>query len=163
MLLKPISPLARALFGGSDILDLVTLVPLVFFLIFVAAHIPGITIFSIFAFLILLINAFVIAVAFHIAVLALGVITTEVDNAIWIFRDMTNLGRVPITIYREPVSWILTFIVPVAALITIPAQALMGLLSIQGLVVSFGFSIGLLVLCSHFWNFALRRYTSASS
>ncbi|MBI4080898.1 MAG: ABC-2 family transporter protein [Candidatus Levybacteria bacterium] len=163
MLTKPLSPLFRSLFGGSDILDLITLVPLLGFLFYVLNQIGGITIAGVVLYVLLLINAFVIALAFHIFVLGLGVIITEVDNAIWIYREMTALGRVPIAVYREPISWILTFILPVAAMITFPVQAVLGILSWTGVLLAFVFS-GIFLLASlRFWRYALRQYSSASS
>jgi len=163
VLLKPLSPLMRFLFGGSDILDFFVLVPLLGFLVFVIMHIPHVTFLSVFLFSILILNAFMIAISLHIFVLCLGIVTTEVDNAIWLIREMVNLGRVPIAIYKEPISIIFTYVLPVAALISFPAQALMGLISIRGLLICFAFSITLLVLSSMSWRYALKKYTSANS
>ncbi|MBI4096913.1 MAG: ABC-2 family transporter protein [Candidatus Levybacteria bacterium] len=163
MLTKPLSPLYRSLFGGSDVLDLLTIFPLLVFLFYVVSKIDGVTVIGILLYILLVVNALLIALAFHIFVLGLGIITTEVDNAIWIFREITALGKVPVSVYREPVSWILTFILPVAAMITFPAQALMGILSWQGVVISFLFSSILLHLSLRTWHFALKQYASASS
>ncbi len=156
------SPLFRSLFGGADILDVFTLVPLLFFIMYAAGKIET-TLIGIVLYILLVVNAFVIAVAFHIMVLALGVITTEVDNAIWIFRDITQLGRVPVDLYREPVSWILTFIIPDAAMVTIPAQGLFGILSVQRIVIATAFGIGLFLISLLFWRYSLKHYGSASS
>lgn len=162
-LIKPLSPLFRSLFGGSDILDLVTLLPLSVFLFYTVGKIGPVTGVGIFLYILLLMNALVISLAFHIFVLGLGVITTEVDNAIWMFREVTALGRVPVAVYREPVSWILTFVLPVAVMISFPAQALLGLLTLNGIVLSFIFSGILLSVSLLFWRYSLRRYGSASS
>lgn len=163
MLTKPFSPLFRALFGGSDVLDLITILPLIGFMFYVLDKLGPLEPLRIVLYLFLLTNAFLITVSFHIAVLGLGVITTEVDNAIWIFRDLIQLGRIPIDIYREPVSFMLTFVVPVAIMTTIPAKALFGLLSWQTVFVSVVISITLLILSLTFWRISLRFYTSASS
>lgn len=163
MLTKPLSPLLRSLFGGSDILDLIPLLGLVIFIGYIATHLGNVTVTSVLVYALLIVNAFLIALSFHIFVIALGVITTEVDNAIWIFREMTQLGRVPIEIYREPLSFVLTFVLPVAIMISFPAQALMGVLSLQWILVAFFFS-GLFVFLSYrFWQYALKQYASASS
>ncbi len=87
--LKPFSPLFRILFGGSDVLDLLTFLPLIGILFYTIDKIGIATpLYGLF-YVLLIINAFLIAVAFHILVLNLGVLTTEVDNVIWIFRDMS--------------------------------------------------------------------------
>lgn len=163
ILSKPYSPLFRSLFGGSDILDLITLGPLIAFMSFVATRLPGVTPASILLFTILILNGFFIALGFHVFVLSLGILTTEVDNAIWIFRDLTQLGRIPVDIYREPVSFVLTFIIPVAAMITIPAKSLFGVVSVANIFVAFFFS-GIFILASwRMWTYAIKQYTSASS
>lgn len=162
-LIKPLSPLFRSLFGGSDILDLVTLLPLSVFLFYTVGKIGPVTGVEIFLYILLVVNALIISIAFHIFVLGLGVITTEVDNAIWMFREITALGRIPVAVYREPVSWILTFILPVAVMISFPTQALLGLLTTDGIVLSFVFSGVLLSISFWFWKYSLRHYGSASS
>lgn len=163
MLTKPMSPLLRSLFGGSDILDLIPLFGLIVFIGYITIHLGGITFGSVLIYALLIVNAFLIALSFHIFVIALGVITTEVDNAIWMFREITQLGRVPIEIYREPLTFVLTFVLPVAIMVTFPAQALMGALSFHWVLVAFFFS-GLFVFLSYrFWQYALKQYASASS
>ncbi|GEM_PF-211955 len=163
LLTKPISPLLRSLFGGSDILDLITLFPLIGFLIYTLSRLEAITIIGVFFYILLLTNALIIMLAFHIFVLGLGVLVTEVDNAIWIFRELTALGRIPIAVYREPLSWVLTFIIPVGIMITFPVHAALGVLSFQAIIVAFLISGALLFGSLRFWRYALRHYTSASS
>ena len=163
LLSKPISPLLRSLFGGSDILDLLTLIPLIGFLFYVTSQIGNIAFVGVFLYILLLFNALIIALSLHIFVLSLGIISTEVDNAIWMIREITQLGRIPINVYPKPVSLFFTYVLPVAAMITFPSQALIGILSWQGVVVSFLFSSILLFLSLRSWNFALRQYASASS
>lgn len=163
LLTKPISPLLRSLFGGSDILDLFTLFAVVGFIVYVAFQLGTVTPLAVLIYIFLVLNGFLIAIAFHICVLALGVLTTEVDNAIWIFREITQLGRVPVEVYREPVGTLLTFVVPVAIMISFPAKALMGILSWQWVIWAMAFSGMLLLLSYQLWRFALKRYASASS
>jgi ABC-2 type transport system permease protein len=163
VLTKPISPLFRALFGGSDILDLVTFVPLVVFLVYTLLQTGGVTLVNLILYVLLVLNGLVIALSFHIFVLALGIITTEVDNAIWMFREITQLGRYPLRIFPKPLGIAFTYFLPVAAMITFPTHALLGLLTLQGVVVSFSFSSLLLVASLYFWREALKKYSSASS
>jgi len=163
VLTKPISPLLRVLFGGSDALDLITLVPLVIFMAYVATQIGDISIINVIVYILLIANGLIIALSFHIFVLALGVITTEVDNAIWIFREITQLGRFPLNIYPKAVGLIFTFVIPVAAMITIPTNSLMGILSPAGVIICICLSGIFLSLSLLSWKEALKRYASASS
>jgi ABC-2 type transport system permease protein len=160
-LLKPMSPLFRVLLGGLDILDMFTLVPLIGFIIYTFHQLPGITLISMLLYLFLVINGLLITLSFHIFVLGLGVIATEVDNAIWIFRDITYMGRIPVDVYREPVRSLLTFVIPVAAMITFPAKALLGVLSSPWIILAICLCIGFLSMSLMFWKYALRKYTSA--
>lgn len=162
ILTKPLSPLFRSLLGGSDVLDLLVLVPLLIFIGY-SFFMIGVTPIGIGLYILLVFNAFLIAMSLHIFVLALGVVTTEVDNAIWMIRDITQLGRIPVDIYREPLRLVLTFIIPVAAMITIPVQSAIGIFTLQGIGVAFLFSGVFLLLSLKSWNFALKKYTSASS
>ncbi len=163
ILSKPFSPLLRSLFGGSDIIDLFTLVPLILFIIYAMTKVGIISVIGVLLYVFLVLNALVIALAFHVFVLGVGVITTEVDNAIWIFRDLTQLGRIPVDIYRQPISFLLTFILPVGIMLTFPAKALFGLLAPSAIVYATGFSLFLLFLSVCFWGYALNNYASASS
>lgn len=162
ILTKPFSPLFRNLFGGPDILDVPTLIMLFIFIFYSLGKINVASV-GIFLYFLLILNALIIAVSFHIVVLALGVLTTQIDNAIMFYRDLTQMARVPIDIYREPLKSIITFVIPVGVMITFPAKALMGLLSIEMIFVSFFIGLGLFFLSKKFWDFSLKYYSSASS
>lgn len=163
ILTKPTSPLFRSLFGGSDILDLSILLIAGIFLFVALGKIGEISLFGLAAYIILLINAFLIALAFHVLVLALGVLTTEVDNTLWLYRDVTQMGRIPIDVYLEPLRGFITFIIPVGVMMTFPPKALMGLLSPQLILLALLISGVILFLSLRFWSYALRHYSSASS
>lgn len=162
-LIKPLSPLFRSLFGGSDVLDMPMLVISIFFILFSEGKIGNVSLFGIGLYILLIFNAFLIAVAFHILVIAVGILTTEVDNTLWLYRDLTQMGRVPIDIYREPLRGILTFAIPVGIMMTFPSKALMGLLSIQSVVIAL--LVGVILFCGSFklWQYAIKHYSSASS
>lgn len=163
VLTKPIHPLVRSLLGGADVLDLVTLFPLAGLLVYFAQKIGPISPGFILLYLALVINAFLIATAFHTAVLAFGVLTTAVDHTIMIYRDLTSMGKIPVDFYNQFIRALITFVVPVGVMMTVPAKALMGLLSPQMAVYAFIIGGVLLWLSLKFWNFSLTRYSSASS
>lgn len=163
VLAKPIHPLLRVLLGGADPLDLVTLVPLALLIIYFGQSLGPLTPMQIASYLFLIINALLIATAFHIAVLAFGIVTTSVDHTIMIYRDLTNMGRIPIDFYNQFIRALLTFVIPVGVMMTVPAKALMGLLAPEIALFSFGVGILSLYLALAFWNWSLSRYSSASS
>lgn len=163
VLVKPVNCLFRPLFGHTDLLDLITLLPFIAFIVFAMSKIPDITAIRLFSYILLVANALFIAVSFHIGVLALAIVTTEIDHAIMIYRDFTGMGKIPIDIYKEPLRSFITFVIPVGVMMTYPAKALFGLLSFWGIFSAYALSITLFIISISLWNYALRRYTSASS
>lgn len=163
VLTKPMNPLFRALAGGADPLDLLMLIPYVGLLTFVAMQFSSITVVSVSLYLLLFINGLFIAASFHILVLALAVLTTEIDHSIMIYRDLTSMARVPIDIYREPLRSIITFVVPIGIMMTFPAKAFLGLLTFPLTVTSVMIGAVFLLICLRIWRFALTQYSSVSS
>lgn len=162
ILTKPINPLLRILGGGADPLDLFMLIPLIFV---TGSYIQKISAspFQTIIYVMLVLNALLIATAFHILVAAVAILTTEIDHTIMIYRDLTSMGRFPVDIYQEPIKGFLTFVIPVGVMMTFPSYALMGLLSAQGIVFSFALGLGFLYLSLKIWRHSLRSYSSASS
>lgn len=161
-LIKPISPLFRALFGGPDILDLITLIPLLLAIMFFINKI-GYDLLSLFLYILLLIGAFIISLSFHILVLSLAIVTTEIDHAIMLYRDIMGLGRMPIDIYKEPLRGLLTFVIPVGIMMSYPPKALLGILSPSLIIYALIFTIFLLFTSLKIWQMAIKKYSSASS
>lgn len=162
ILLKPHHPFLRILVGGVDFLDLIMLIPYILLTIYFVLQLPisNFNLPSSILYLLLMINSLFIAAAFHIAVLALAILTTDVDHTIMIYRDLTNLGRFPIDIYREPIRGIFTFIIPVAVMMTFPVKALFNLLSLPTILLSFILSVIALFGSYNLWNAALKKYQS---
>lgn len=163
-LMKPISPLFRALMGEPDINDVIFLIPSTAISIYILTTLNlNITIASTIGFVLLLFVSIAIATAFHIIVLSVAIFTTDIDGMVWMYRDLTRLGQFPVSAYLELMRFALFFIVPIGMMITIPAQYLINvdlsynlLIDIAVGAVFFGFSLWL-------WNKSLRSYTSASS
>lgn len=162
ILSKPMSPLFRVLVGGADVIDLITMPPLLAAVISVGLKLSP-SFVEIILYVGLLINGLAIATAFHIAVLALAIVSLEIDHTVMIYRDVMSLGRLPIDIYKEPLRSLLTFLLPVGIMVSFPAKALIGAISPVGILISFVVGFLSLFIAIRFWNFALTKYTSASS
>lgn len=163
ILVKPMHPFLRILVGGIDILDMI---PIGIYMVLIGVLIQqsgGVSIAGILSYLVLVLNGLLISTGFHILVLALGIISTEVDHTIMIYRDITRMGSFPVDIYAQPVRWIVTFVIPIGIMITFPVQALFGMLSPVMMVISVGFALAFLTGSILAWQFALARYQSASS
>ena len=161
-LAKPINPLFRILTGEPDMIDILFFFPTTLVSIFFISQLAGpIHLASIFAYLLLLINGFLIATSFHIMVICLGVLTTEVDNAIMLYRDINNLARFPVTMYREPFRSVLFWLVPVGLMNTIPAQALLNLPTSQSMLLTVLVGGGFFLASLRMWAWSMKKYTSA--
>lgn len=163
VLVKPLNPLIRVLMGGGDVLDLIMLCLLLTITAVFAVQNLTITFGSLTIYLALLANGFLIATAFHILVLGIGIMTTSVDHLTMIYRDMTSMMRIPVDLYIEPIRFLLTFILPLGIMITFPAKAFLGILSWQLILLSLAFGLVSFTLSLKYWNYAVKRYSSASS
>jgi len=81
----------------------------------------------------------------------------------WVFDGIFQMARYPVRLYPGALRLLLTWVVPVGVITTIPAQALTGELSPAALIGSLGFSIALFTGASILFRGGLRRYASASS
>jgi ABC-2 type transport system permease protein len=81
----------------------------------------------------------------------------------WVFDGLFQLARYPLGMYPGWLQMVLTWIIPVGVITTIPAQALTGSLSAQSLFTSLGLALLLVVFASFLFRLGLRRYASASS
>lgn len=160
VLTKPYHPFLKVLIGGIDFLDLVTVLVYIGLLTFFISQLGTLSLINLLIFLILLINGLIIATASHIIVLALGILTTEVDHTIMIYRDITRLGILPVDIYKEPLRSLFTFILPIGIMMTFPAKSLLGLLSWNFIVFSLVISSILLAFSLLLWDKALKKYQS---
>lgn len=160
ILLKPHHPFLRVLVGGVDFLDVVMLLPFFGLLAYFAAQINALHLLPILGFFVLLISGMGIAAAFHIIALALGILTTEIDHTMMIYRDLTTLGRFPMNIYREPVRTIFTFFIPIGVMMSFPAEVLTGQGKPSFFILSFLISCIMLFLSIRLWNHAIKKYQS---
>jgi ABC-2 type transport system permease protein len=87
----------------------------------------------------------------------------KIHNVTNLLSGLLEAGRFPVPAYPALYRVVLTFIVPVALLTTVPASAVLrrpwGVPWLSALLLA----VGLAVLSRAFWRFGLRRYTSASS
>ncbi|WP_309571000.1 ABC transporter permease [Deinococcus sp.] len=98
----------------------------------------------------------------------LGLSTTafwfvKTQNVTELFSGVFGAARFPSTAFPVPVRFLLTFVVPVAFVTTVPAQALTGQLGWTLAVASPLVAAALFVVTRLFWRHAVASYTSASS
>jgi ABC-2 type transport system permease protein len=117
------------------------------------------------------------ALAFTIALLLGGVmiycfwlmLTTiafwviRVDEMVNLFEGIYAAGRWPVSIYPNWMRLGLTFLVPVAFAVTIPAEALTGRLTPLTLLGAAGLAVALTLLARFVWKKGVRNYAGASA
>ena len=81
----------------------------------------------------------------------------------WVFNGVFQMARYPVGLYPGWLRLVLTWVVPVGVMTTVPAQALTGDLPAGMLLGSVALATVLLIGASALFRFGLRRYASASS
>jgi ABC-2 type transport system permease protein len=87
----------------------------------------------------------------------------RVENILVIFQSVYEAGRWPVTLYPAWLRFGLTFLVPVAFAVTVPAEALTGRLTASTALLAIGLASALLVGSRWFWKIGLRNYSGASA
>jgi len=104
-----------------------------------------------------------IVYSFYLMLATTSIWFVRVENILVIFQSMYTAGRWPVGIYPGWLRFALTFIVPIAFAVTVPAEGLTGRLTTSTLWLAVGLSISLLAISRFFWNYGLRHYSGASA
>jgi ABC-2 type transport system permease protein len=80
-----------------------------------------------------------------------------------LFQGVYFTGRFPVTIYPTWLRFGLTFLVPIAFAITVPAEAVTSRLDWGTVALAIGFAVALFVFTRRWWRFGLRYYSGASA
>jgi ABC-2 type transport system permease protein len=86
-----------------------------------------------------------------------------VDEIVNLFQGVYAAGRWPVSIYPQWLRVGLTFIIPVAFAVTIPAEALTSRLIPLILLGTFALTILFVILARAFWHKGLKNYSGASA
>ncbi len=87
----------------------------------------------------------------------------RVDEMVNLFEGVYAAGRWPVSVYPQWLRLILTFIVPVAFAVTIPAEALTGRLTVLTLLGALALTVLLAVLARFVWRRGVKAYSGASA
>jgi len=72
-------------------------------------------------------------------------------------------GRWPVTIYPGWLQVSLTYLVPIAFAVTVPAEVLTGRLTLETLVLATALAVALVLVSRWWWRFGLKHYSGASA
>jgi ABC-2 type transport system permease protein len=89
----------------------------------------------------------------------------RIDNILVIFESMYEAGRWPVNIYPGWLQFTLTFLVPIAFAVTVPAEAITGRLLEDPLRLlgALGLAALMLTISRLFWRFGIKHYSGASA
>jgi ABC-2 type transport system permease protein len=87
----------------------------------------------------------------------------RIYNIVELFQGLYAAGRWPVSIYPDWLRIGLTFLVPVAFAVTIPAEALTARLTPLTLLGEAGLTAVFMVLSRFFWRLGVRHYSGASA
>jgi ABC-2 type transport system permease protein len=115
-------------------------------------------------FLLMLLAGLVIVYSFLLLLATCAFWFVKLENVLVIFQALFgNAGRWPVTIFPPWLRAFLTFAVPVAFAVTVPAQALTGQLGPGSALLAIIVAVGFATVSRLFWRVALRHYTGASA
>jgi len=87
----------------------------------------------------------------------------RMEHVLELFEGIYQTGRWPVGVYPGWLRYSLTFLVPVAFAVTVPAEAVTSRLHALTLLGACGFAAVLLVFTRWLWRIGLRRYSGASA
>jgi ABC-2 type transport system permease protein len=115
------------------------------------------------AFLVALAFGAVLVYCFWLVVATVAFWVVNMWHAVELFDGFFQTGRWPIGIYPGWLRYSMTFLVPIAFAVTVPAEALTARLDWQTLALAAGFTVVFFGFARWFWRFGLRRYSGASA
>jgi len=103
------------------------------------------------------------ALAFVAALLLGGLTIYCFWQIVELFTGLYQSGRWPVSIYPGWLRVSLTYLVPIAFAVTVPAEALTSRLTPETLALAFGFAAAIFAFTRWWWRFGLRHYGGASA
>lgn len=163
VLLKPVSSLFLASLGRHSPFGLIQIVVGLLVVMWGMRDLgAGFEVLNRLAWLALLVASFALTWASRvlIAMVALWVPGLALDV---VYDGVWQFGRYPVTIYRQPARFVLTWVLPLAFITTLPTRALTRGVGMPVLALSLCLGAAAVALVQIIWNAGLRRYTSATS
>jgi viologen exporter family transport system permease protein len=115
------------------------------------------------AFMLALLMGSILIYCFWLIITSTAFWIVRVDEIVNLFQGVYAAGRWPVSIYPRWLQVGLTFIVPVAFAVTIPAEALTSRLTPLILVGTFALTIFFSVVARLIWRLGLKNYSGASA
>jgi len=108
-------------------------------------------------------SATVILYSLWILVVSAAFFVVKVDNLSFLFLSLYDAARWPADVFPWLLRAVFTFVIPLAVLTTIPAQALLGRIGPAEVLATAAGAAAFSLLARMVWKRSIGRYTSASS
>ena len=82
---------------------------------------------------------------------------------LWILDSLLETGRYPVKIYPVVFRNILTWVIPVGLIVSLPAETLLGSSNMVEIILGFIFAVVIYFIAAKFFKISVRKYSSASS
>ena len=114
-------------------------------------------------FLALLVCAAIILYALIMLLITSAFWFVRLENVMELLFTFYEAGRFPVSVFPAWLRAILTFVVPIAFITTVPAAVIIGRLNAEFVLLAVVVTAILFTVCTAYWRFAVRHYSSASS
>ena len=108
-------------------------------------------------------SATVILYSLWILVVSAAFFVVKVDNLSFLFLSLYDAARWPSDVFPAALRAVFTFVIPLAVLTTIPAQALLGRIGGREVAATLAGALAFALVARRVWLHSIGRYTSASS
>jgi ABC-2 type transport system permease protein len=115
------------------------------------------------AFVVALLLGGIMIYCFWLVIATVAFWVVNMWTVVELFDGVFQTGRWPVGIYPGWLRYSVTFLVPIAFAVTVPAEAVTSRLDAETLALAAGFAAVLFAGTRWFWRFGLRSYTGASA
>lgn len=115
------------------------------------------------AFLVMLAAGLAAVYSFWVLVASLSFRLIQMNQAMGAFNSVFEAARWPVSVYPPTLRYGMTFLLPAAFAVTVPAQSLTGKLTLAAGAGALAWGITLLVISRLVWRRAIRSYSGASA
>jgi ABC-2 type transport system permease protein len=112
--------------------------------------------------LVMLGAALAVLYSLWIIVISIAFRAVRIDNLRYAFEALFDVARFPSSVFRGALSFLFTFVIPLALMTTYPAQALLGTLTMERTFGGIAGAIVFAVIARFVWLRSIRTYTSAA-
>lgn len=113
--------------------------------------------------LVLLLAAVVLLYSLWILTVSAAFYVVRIDNLTYLFTSVFDAARWPSSVFRGPLHFLFTFVIPLALMTTYPAQAMLGRLEHLTVVASVAGAVVFATFSRLVWLRSISKYTSAST